>query len=176
MIFLSRSVSSIVPITSALRRKRGRRFVVLAIASFYHKRPMIVRAEDFEYRPSSLIADPNAPQDLKNFFKESGMAEPYNNVDCLELVDECFKCGEKLTTPFVYWNGGTGSLSMHPYCAADLAHGLAQDAFAVSKGRRPDSGREAVKWLDLFAAKKEYRVEDEEFPGDPAAKPYRELM
>ena len=125
---------------------------------------MIVRAEDFIAQPHPVLNEPGLPDEMKRHFKELGLTDTLNRVECLDIVDDCFFCGKKLSTPYVYWNGGTGSLSLHAKCSAKLALGLAQDASAVSTGHRPDSETTAVQWLDLFAQKKEYGVEDEEFP------------
>jgi hypothetical protein len=101
---------------------------------------------------------------MRRDFKARGMADMLNRVECLEIVDECFYCGGKLTTPYIYWNGAVGALSLHPACAARLALGLTQDAYGVAKGAKAISERDAAQWLDLFAATKEYGVEAEEFP------------
>lgn len=56
------------------------------------------------------------------------MADPLSRVECLEIVDDCFNCGEKLTTPHIYWQGATANPSLHAKCARDLAAGLEKEA------------------------------------------------
>ena len=123
---------------------------------------MIVRAEDFEVRHPEWISDPTITPDTRELLEAMGVDEPLNRVECLDVVDECFKCGEKLTTPYIYWNMAKGGVSLHPRCAARLALGLVQDACELAKGKRADTEPDAVDWLMLYAQKKIYRIEDEE--------------
>ena len=81
----------------------------------------------------------------------------------MDLVDDCAVCGKKLTTPYIYWNAAQGGISLHPKCATDLALGLTQDACELSQGKPAETERDAVEWLDLYAQKKLYGVEEDEF-------------
>jgi hypothetical protein len=123
---------------------------------------MLVRSEDFEVHTHPVLLEPGLPDEMKQHFREMGMAPSLNRVEMLEIVDECFHCGEKLTTPYVYWQGDPKGLSVHTQCAMKMALGLLQDVYESSKGQRAESERDAAKWLDLFASKKEYGVEGEE--------------
>lgn len=123
---------------------------------------MIVRAEDFEAKTHPVLLEPGLPEEMRLDFKARGMADTMNGVECMEIVDECFYCGKKLTTPYVYWQGMPQSISLHQQCAARLALGLAQDGYAAAKGAKPETERDAAKWLETFAGKKEYGLEDEE--------------
>ena len=84
-----------------------------------------------------------------------------NRVECLTIEDECFKCGKKLTTPYIYWNGATGNLSLHPQCAAKLALGLVQDAHVLISGNPSSTEVDAAAWLETVAQKQQYGMEDE---------------
>ena len=86
--------------------------------------------------------------ELKQELRERGMADPLSRVECLEIVDEC---GEKLTTPYIYWQGATGNLSLHAKCAAKLALGLSQDAFQNAHGAGAKPQKEEVSWLEHLA-------------------------
>ena len=112
---------------------------------------MIVRSEDFVPRPPSWEDDPSVSAELKQELRERGMADPLSRVECLEIVDECFNCGEKLTTPYIYWQGATGNLSLHAKCAAKLALGLSQDAFQNAHGAGAKPQKEVVSWLEHLA-------------------------
>ena len=92
---------------------------------------MIVRSEDFVPRPPSWEDDPSVSAELKQELRERGMADPLSRVECLEIVDECFNSGEKLTTPYIYWQGATANLSLHAKCAGDLAKGLLKDVGGI---------------------------------------------
>jgi len=117
---------------------------------------MIVRSEDFEARHPEWLKDEEIPEELKRCLEASGMGEPTNSVECLEIVDECFKCGGKLTTPYVYWNGAAGSISLHPACAARLSLGLAQDSHELAAGTRCKIAAEAAEWLRSVAQNDEH--------------------
>jgi hypothetical protein len=125
---------------------------------------MIVRSEDFEAKTHPVLLEPGLPDEFKRELKERGMADTMNGVECMEIVDDGFSCGKKLTTPYVYWQGLPHGLSLHPHCATRLALGLAQDGYQAARGQRPETERDAAKWLDLFASKKEYGLDDEEIP------------
>ena len=112
---------------------------------------MIVRSDDFEARHPEWLSDEAVPQELKQTLQASGMGEPTNSAECLEIVDECFKCGGKLTTPYVYWNGAAGSISLHPACATKLSLGLAQDSHELATGTRCKIAAEAADWLRRVA-------------------------
>ena len=115
---------------------------------------MIVRSEDFQLRPPKWTEDSSVSDDLKSKLAEHGLAEPMNEVECVDIVDECFHCGQKLSTPYVYWQGALHSLSLHPKCATDLALGLIQDSCEIATGSPTKSERDAVEWLGLHAQKK----------------------
>lgn len=123
---------------------------------------MIVRSEDFEAKTHPILLEPGLPDGLKQDLRTLGMADTMNGVECMEIVDDCFYCGKKLTTPYVYWQGAPQSISLHTQCAARLALGLAQDGYQAANGHKPETERVATKWLDLFASKKEYGVEGED--------------
>lgn len=112
---------------------------------------MIVRSEDFVPRPPSWEDDTSVSAELKQELRERGMADPLSRVECLEIVDECFNCGEKLTTPYIYWQGATGNLSLHAKCAATLALGVTKDAFQIISSRAPSGDLEAATALPQFA-------------------------
>jgi hypothetical protein len=112
---------------------------------------MIVRADDFIPRTHPLLLDPEAPEEFKRHFQETGMAPTLNKVECLEIVDDCFHCGEKLTTPYVYWQGDPGSISLHQKCALKLILGLTQDAYELANFSAIASKREAIQWLNTLA-------------------------
>lgn len=112
---------------------------------------MIVRSEDFVPRPPSWEDDPSVSAELKQELRERGMADQLSRVECLEIVDECFNCGEKLTTPYIYWQGATGNLSLHAKCAADLALGVTKDAFEIHSSRAAASDEEVAAALPDLA-------------------------
>lgn len=89
--------------------------------------------------------------ELKQELRDHGLADPYSRVECLEIVDECFNCGEKLTTPYVYWQGATGNLSLHPKCAAKLALCLGKDSFSIQMKRDVSSDSEAASALTTLS-------------------------
>ena len=124
---------------------------------------MLIRAEDFEAHAHPVLSEPELPDEMKLHFKELGLAATRNNVECLEIVDECFHCGEKLTTPYIYWQGDPRSISLHPKCAMKLALGLVQDTHEAANGKRAESERQAAIWLELFVSKKASGLEAEEF-------------
>ena len=126
---------------------------------------MIVRSEDFQLRSPKWTEDSSVSDDLKSQLAEQGLAEPMNEMECMDIVDECFHCGRKLSTPYVYWQGALQSLSLHPKCAIEMALGFVQDGYEATKGHRAESERHAAAWLELYASKKEYGLEDEEFTG-----------
>jgi hypothetical protein len=108
---------------------------------------MIVRPEDFIPCTSPILLDPDIPEEMKLHFKNAGMAESTLGTDCLEIVDDCFHCGEKLTTPYIYWQGAPESISLHQKCALKMILGLTQDAYMIAKGLTPASDKDAVRWL-----------------------------
>ena len=95
----------------------------------------------------------------RRFHRQNAPGSP-----CAKLArrDDCFHCGEKITTPYLYWQGAPKGVSLHQNCALKVALGLIQDAHERTKGKPPESERDAALWLDLFASKKEYGIEDEE--------------
>jgi hypothetical protein len=123
---------------------------------------MIVRSEDFIPRTHPVLLEPDLPVEIKIFLKQGGMAEPMNRMECCDVDDDCFHCGEKLTTPYLYWQGAPKSVSLHQKCALKVALGLIQDAHELTKDKPSESERDAAAWLDLYASKKEYGIEDEE--------------
>lgn len=102
---------------------------------------MIVRSEDFEAKTHPVLLEPGLPEEFKRELKARGMADTMNGVECMEIVDECFSCGKKLTTPYVYWQGLPHALSLHPQCAARLALGLAQDGYHAARGATARDGK-----------------------------------
>jgi hypothetical protein len=116
---------------------------------------MIVRSEDFVPRPPAWEDDPSVSAELKQELWGHGFAEEQSRVECLEIKDECFNCGEKLTTPYVYWQGATANLSLHTKCASQLASGLSQDAFESAKGSPSESGSDATRWREEVADNKQ---------------------
>lgn len=112
---------------------------------------MIVRTEDFEARPPAWMEDPTVSTELKEELRERGMADSASRVDCLEIVDDCFNCGEKLTTPYIYWHGATGTLSLHAKCAVDLVMGLAQDAHQMEAPNDAPTRQAAARWIESLA-------------------------
>ena len=115
---------------------------------------MIVRSEDFELRPPKWTEDSSVADDLKSQLAEHGLAEPMNEVECMNIVDECFHCGQKLSTPYVYWQGALQSLSLHPKCATDLALGLIQDSYELDTCKPAGTERAAVAWLGDYVLNK----------------------
>ena len=122
---------------------------------------MILRADHFEARPHEILSDPDLSDEMKRHFKELGLADMASQVELHDIVDECFKCGEMLTTPYIYWHGAGRGLSLHPKCAAALALGLAQDMHEFDTGKRSKDETDAAQWLGAFAQKKLYGVEDD---------------
>jgi hypothetical protein len=121
----------------------------------------VIRDRDFEAKRPAWFSEPDFPADLKEELIEKGFAEPVNKMECREVHDDCMYCGEKLTTPYVYWNCAEGAISLHAKCAAKLAIGLAQDAQEVIGGTRGNGKSDGVFWLTGYAQKCEYGVEDE---------------
>lgn len=85
---------------------------------------MIVRSEDFLTLPPEWMADTTVSAELKQKLRERGMAEAQSRVECLEIVVDCFNCGEKLATPYIYCHGVTGTFSLQVKCALDVARCL----------------------------------------------------
>lgn len=120
----------------------------------------LIREQDFIPKHPDWMSDPAMPEAEKSKLAAMGFAEPLSRVECNEIHDDCFKCGEKLTTPYVYWQLSETSVSLHPHCAARLALGLAQDARDALEGKRGEAV-DAADWLTAYAQKRVYGVEME---------------
>ena len=120
---------------------------------------MIITAKDFETKTPEWVNDPDLPDALKAQFRADGLAEPLNGLELCHIEDECFVCGNKLTTPYVYWDGSKKGLSLCRTCAPRLALGLAEDAHELSTGQRSGTKTDSTDWLGTYAQKREYGVE-----------------
>jgi hypothetical protein len=99
---------------------------------------MLVTADDFAANPHDLFTNPDVPEEMKRHFRRLGWAEPYNRVECLEIVDECFHCGEKLKTPYIYWQGWAGGISLHPRCAMRMGSGWCKRCIRSRRANVPN--------------------------------------
>lgn len=125
---------------------------------------MLVTPDSFVAKTHPVLLDPAVSDDMKRELRERGWADSLNGMEMCDVVDDCFHCGQKLGTPYVYWHGWTGSVSLHPRCAMRMAFGMAQDAFQSVKGSRATTEMEVAKWVELFVGRKEYGLEDEVLP------------
>ncbi len=122
---------------------------------------MIVTAASFEVKTQEWVNDPDLPEGLKKIFHADGLAEPLNGLELCHLEDECYLCGNKLTTPYVYWHCGDKGLSLCGICAPRLALGLAEDSQELRTGKRCIANIEATDWLGTYAQKRQYGVEND---------------
>lgn len=86
-----------------------------------------------------------------------GFAESLSGVEMVDLEDDCFVCGQKLTLPFVYWDGSLRGLSFHGNCAARLAGGLARDAQEILSGLEAPTRLEEWSSGRVFSGSKRRR-------------------
>lgn len=119
----------------------------------------LIREQDFIPKRPDWLADPSMPEAEKAKLMEMGLAEPLSRVECNEIHDDCFACGQKLTTPYVYWQLHDTAMSLHPNCAAKLALGLAQDAREAMEGNRGEAVNGA-EWLVTYAQDRMYGAEE----------------
>jgi hypothetical protein len=119
----------------------------------------LIREQDFIPKRPDWVADPAMSETEKAKLIEMGLAEPLSRVECNEIHDDCLVCGQKLTTPYVYWQVHHMAMSLHPKCAAKLALGLAQDAQDALEGTR-GGGVNAAEWLTTYAQKRMYGVDE----------------
>ncbi|MBX7208661.1 MAG: hypothetical protein K1X78_10135 [Verrucomicrobiaceae bacterium] len=120
----------------------------------------LIREQDFIPKHPDWMTDPDLTDAEKSKLAAMGFAEPLSRVECNEIHDDCFKCGEKLGTPYIYWQFMEMGISLHPHCAAKLALGLAQDARDALEEKRGEAVDAAV-WLTTYAQKRVYGVEKE---------------
>lgn len=113
----------------------------------------LIREQDFNPKHPDWMSDPAMPEAEKSKLLAMGLTEPLSRVECNEIHDDCHACGQKLTTPYVYWQLHDTVMSLHPNCAAKLALGLAQDAQDALEGERGDAVN-AADWLVNYARKR----------------------
>ena len=120
---------------------------------------MIITSKDFEVKTPEWVTDPDLPEALKAQFHADGLAEPLNGLELCHIEDDCFVCGRKLTTPYVYWDGCNKGISICQSCAPRLALGLAEDAYELATGQRSAAPIDVTDWLGKYAQKREYGLE-----------------
>ena len=95
----------------------------------------IVRDEDFEAQHPQWVTDRTIDEIEKRKLIEAGMGRAWTWTQHQELDDECLRCGEKLTTPFVFWAGRTKNICLHPECAGALGAALIRDFSELKYGK-----------------------------------------
>ena len=105
----------------------------------------IIRDEDFIPRRSKGFSE--MPASMQQGCIEAGLAEMYSISDSIHLQDDCFVCGKKLKTPYVYWHGMTRGLSLHPECVPKLAAGICRDAGEIYGELPGPATAEGAAWL-----------------------------
>ncbi len=125
---------------------------------------MLVTSDSFVAKTHPVLLDPEVSDERKRQFREMGWAESLNQMELCDIVDDCFLCGQKLTTPYVYWHGWLKGLSLHPRCAMELGFGLVQDVYAASHEGRADCETTVADWVKHFVGRKEYGLQDEVLP------------
>ena len=78
---------------------------------------MIITSASFEVKTPEWVNDPDLPEGFKKIFHADGLAEPLNGLELCHIEDDCYLCGNKLMTPYVYWHCGDKGLSLGGICA-----------------------------------------------------------
>jgi hypothetical protein len=95
----------------------------------------VVRQEDFEPKHPEWVTDPTVSAKHKHELLKAGFGEAWTWTQYSEMDDDCFLCGNKLTTPFVFWRGMTKTLCLHPQCAGHLGGALTRDWMETRDGK-----------------------------------------
>lgn len=97
----------------------------------------VIHAKDFHDRFCDWVDDPSISEEEKQELFKAGMGI-FNASEGMDVNDLCFLCGEKLTFPYVYWNGSHGDIkgqakgiSLHAGCARHLAVAITKDAVRI---------------------------------------------
>lgn len=94
----------------------------------------VITEKDFHDKLSDWVTDPTISDEEKQELLDMGMGV-FNASEGMEINDLCFVCAERLTFPYIYWNGSHGDIkgeakgiSMHAECARHLAIAITNDA------------------------------------------------
>ena len=120
---------------------------------------MIITAKNLVTKTPERVNDPELPDALKAKLRADGLAKPLSGLELCHIEDDCFVCGNKLTTPYVYWDGATKGLSLCRICGPRLALGLAEDSHELATGERGQANTDATGWLGTYKQKRKYGME-----------------